>query len=129
MARQRYSITEQDYPAVLRYVQYKLRNLLEWPSDDNTEQNKSINAFKHCRDPVTLNSWCEKWLSGDQWRQLKTAARASRKRSRNTRRDKPKNITLTNNAWRMLSALAKRDRVTLSEFIESRLEKDWLKLD
>ena len=125
MAKQRYVITEQDYPAVLRYVQYKLRNNLSWPSDDLLERNE----FKKCRDPVTLNSWCEKWLSGEQWQQLKTAARASRKRSRNTRRDKPKNITLTNNAWRMLSALAKRDRVTLSEFIESRLEKDWLKLD
>ena len=125
MAKQRYVITEQDYPAVLRYVQYKLRNNLSWPSDDLLERNE----FKKCRDPVTLNVWCEKWLSGDQWQQLKTAARASRKRSRNTRRDKPKNITLTNNAWRMLSALAKRDEVTLSEFIESRLEKDWLKLD
>ena len=34
-------------------------------------------------------AWCEKWLSGDQWQQLKTATRASRKRSRNLRRDKP----------------------------------------
>ena len=31
-------------------------------------------------DPVTLNAWCEKWLSREQWQQLKTAARAAQLR-------------------------------------------------
>ena len=129
MAKQRYTITVQDHLSVLGYLESKQRNLMDWPTDDPLERIRSDKELRLCRDPVTLNAWCEKWLSREQWQQLKTAARAARKRSRNTHRAKPKNITLTHKAWRMLSALAKRDEVTLSEFIESRLEKDWLKLD
>ena len=125
MAKPRYTITVQDHLSVLGYLESKQRNLMDWPTDDPLKRIRSDKELRLCRDPVTLNSWCEKWLSGDQWRQLKTAARASRKRSRNLRRNKPKNITLTRKAWRMLSDLATRDRVTLSELIESRLEKEW----
>ena len=84
MARQRYTITVQDYLTVLGYLKSKQRNFLDWPTDDNFKKISSEEELRLFRDPVTLNAWCEKWLSREQWQKLKTAARAARRRSRNS---------------------------------------------
>jgi len=128
MARSRYTITELDMAAALVYIGSKLRDPY-WPSEDTSAQVKAERGFRTAkRDPVTLNRWCEKHLNADQWVQLKNAIRAARKRTVDLSRDPPKSVTLSHNAWRIISDLAKRDGITLSELIEDRLGKEWGKM-
>jgi macrodomain Ter protein organizer (MatP/YcbG family) len=128
MVRSRYTITEPDMAAALAYIGSKLRDPW-WPSEDTTAQVKAERGFRMAkRDPVTLNRWCEKHLSADQWIQLKNAIRAARKRTADLSRDPLKSVTLSHKAWQIISDLAKRDGVTLSELIEDRLGKEWGKL-
>ncbi len=127
MARQRYVVTKSDMPAVVSYIERKL--LLEpyWLESDGGK--RSFTRVK--RDPLMLQNWCDKWLSNEQWKQLKDAMRAARKRihDRTGDRDPKVNVTLTRRAWSMVTSLAKREGVTLSEFLESRFEDEWLALE
>ena len=70
----------------------------------------------------------EEWLSSAQWTQLKNAVRAARRRQADLSRDPTKHVTLPHRAWLMLHELAERDEVTLSELIEKKLEKAWMRL-
>ena len=128
MARSRFTITRQDQTAALAYISNKLRDPY-WPSEDTTRQLKAERKYKEAkRELVTLNEWCEKWLDSAQWTQLKNAIRAARKRTADLSRDPPKSVTLSRQAWRIISDLATRDGVTLSALIEDRLGKEWNKM-
>ncbi len=126
MARQRYVVTAGDKAAVISYIERKLSLEPNWLESDGGK--RSFARAK--RDTVRIQKWCDKCLSDEQWRQLKDAVRAARKRKHDRTGDRvPKvNITLSRRAWSMLRALAERDGVTLSEFIEKRFEKEWLKM-
>jgi len=114
--------------AALVYIGSNLRDPY-WPSEDTSAQVRAERKLRTAkRDPVRLNRWCEKHLSAAQWIQLKNAIRAARKRTADLSRDPPKTVTLSHKAWRIISDLAKRDGVTLSELIEDRLGKQWGKL-
>jgi macrodomain Ter protein organizer (MatP/YcbG family) len=114
--------------AAIAYIGSKLRDPW-WPSEDTTAQLKAERGFRTGkRDPVTLNRWCEKHLNATQWKQLKNAIRAGRKRTADLSRDPPKSITLSHKAWQIISDLGKRDGVTLSALIGTRLGKEWSKL-
>ncbi|MEA2078887.1 MAG: hypothetical protein U9P00_03355 [Pseudomonadota bacterium] len=128
MTGPRYSITEPDQTAAVVYLSSKLRHP-SWPTDDTKGHLSAVRTFKTVkRDPDKLTTWCEKYLSTDQWILLKAAIRQARKRTADLSRDKPKSVTLSHKAWRMLSDLAVRDGVTLSAVIEDRLAKEWGKL-
>jgi len=128
MARSRFTITRQDKTAALAYISNKIRDPY-WPSEDTTRQLKAERKYKDAkRELVTLNEWCEKWLDSAQWTQLKNAIRAARKRTADLSRDPPKSVTLSRQAWRIISDLATRDGVTLSTLIEDRLGKEWNKM-
>ena len=127
MARERYRVTEEDRPAVVAYIRRKFATEEYWLDSDSARR-----AFVQVqRDPGALNAWCEKWLSGEQWEQLKNAVRATRKRfaDRSGERDPKVNVTLSRHAWLIVRALAKRERVTLSEFLEGRFEQEWLDME
>jgi len=129
MARQRYTITEFDLSAAEKYLDRKLHE--ETLFDDDDQYLKAKRAFSKARsDEIKLNRWCENWLNTDQWIKLKASLRAARKRLNDYIDDKgpPVTITLSREAWQMLSALSKRNQLTLSEFIIKRHEKAWLKL-
>ena len=88
-------------------------------------------AFNRSKDDETkLNRWCETWLNSEQWIKLKDSLRAARKRLNDFIDDNgpPVTITISREAWLMLSSLSKRNHLTLSEFIIKRHEKAWLKL-
>jgi macrodomain Ter protein organizer (MatP/YcbG family) len=128
MARERYRITPEDLRYAVRYLSRKLQDGY-WVSDDVSTESKAERAFeKGRRDAVTLTAWGEEWLSSAQWTQLKNAVRAARRRRANLSRDPTKHVTLSHRAWLILHDLAERDGVTLSQFIEKRLHKAWLKL-
>ena len=129
MARERYRVTEEDRSAVVAYIRRKFATEEYWLESDSARR-----AFAQIqRDPGAgaINAWCEKWLSGEQWEQLKNAVRATRKRfaDRSGQRDPKVNVTLSRHAWLIVRALAKRERVTLSEFLEGRFEQEWLDME
>jgi macrodomain Ter protein organizer (MatP/YcbG family) len=128
MAKSRYVITKGDSAFAVSYLSRKLQGGY-WPSEYTSMEAKAEREYRSAmRDPVTLTSWCEKWLSSAQWIQLKNAIRAARRREADLALDPPKHVTLSHRAWLMLHDLAERDGVTLSAFIERRLEKEWMKL-
>jgi macrodomain Ter protein organizer (MatP/YcbG family) len=128
MPKTRYTITKDDWTFAVSYLSRKLQDGY-WLSDDVSTQTKAERAYQKVkRDPVTLNAWCERWLTSTHWTQLKNAIRASRSRQADLSRDPHKHVTLSHKAWLMLHELAERDGVTLSEFLETKLEKSWLKL-
>jgi macrodomain Ter protein organizer (MatP/YcbG family) len=128
MARERYTITDEDLGFAVSYLSRKLKDGY-WLSDDVSRETKAERAYEKAkRDAVTLTEWGEKWLSSSQWTQLKNAVRAARRRQADLSRDPPKHVTLSHRAWLMLHELAERDGVTLSELIEKKLEKAWVKL-
>ena len=128
MAKSKYTITQQDVAAATTYLSRKLDDGY-WLSEELSQNTKAEREHKNTkRDPVTLNAWCEKWLDSAQWTQLKNAIRAARRREADLKRDPPKHITVSHQAWVILRDLSKSDGVTYSEFIETRLEKEWMKL-
>lgn len=130
MSRQRYTITSFDLSAAEKYLHRKLHE--ETLFDDDELYFNAKRAFSKARgDAIKLNRWCEKWLNTDQWVKLKASLRAARKRLNDYIDDNgpPVTITISREAWQILSALSKRDKLTLSEFIVKHHEKSWLKLD
>lgn len=61
----------------------------------------------------TLSRWAENNLSDDEWRKLKIAIKVTKHRAKAKR----KTITLHLEAWEKLRNGAKREGVTLSEYI------------
>lgn len=128
MARQRYSITKDDLSYAAKYVASRLQENDYWLSPAGN-QSEAVEGFQQARgDYVALNSWCETWLSTEQWTTLKNAVRAARKRGRDHagQNDPPVHVTLSREAWKIVSDLSKRDRVTLSEWLISRHRDEWL---
>ena len=119
-----YTLKEQDFFPARTYISRKLANHPYWL--DNLEAE---NAWRQAqRDLVTLTRWCNDWLTPEQWRQMQSAIRAARKRRRDQSGSRQPNVhvTLSRPAWLILSALAKRDGVTLSQWLIQQHEKDWL---
>ena len=126
MTQPRYTLSKDDFPATVAYLQRKLATQPFWLDNLQAE-----NEWEHARrDPVTLQRWCERWLSTDQWRALKAAVRAARKRRRDRTgtRHPPVNVTLSRYAWSILSELARHDGLTLSDWLIHRHHDEWLKL-
>ena len=116
MARPKYRITPEDHWFARRWVEKKLANP-GWlgaarafaAQQDWNQREETANA---------LNDWCERWLTSEQWTQLKNAIRASRRRARGP---DVVTVTLSRYAWSILEFWARRDGCTLSEVIERRL--------
>jgi hypothetical protein len=126
MTQPRYCLSQDDLTAVRAYLQRKLATQPFWL--DNLQAEGEWDQAK--RDPLTLQHWCERWLDEDQWRALKAAVRAARKRRRDRTgpRTPPVNVTLSRRAWLILSELARHEGLTLSEWLIHRHYEEWLKL-
>ncbi len=127
MPRPRYTITKSDYKTARDYIARKFFQNASWPAEDDLESIRAERSFKRTTDVTTLNAWCEKWLTAEQWTQLKNAVRATRKRRAALAGEGRKHISLTHRAWLMLSNLSMRDGITISEWLEENLEDEWQK--
>jgi len=122
MPRPRYRITPEDYLYAEFYLSVRVRSLgIKFAkgissTDAGTEYQSIMRADRKKQQLDQLNQWCEKYLSRTEWMKLKSAIRKRRERFR--RSDEHKTVTLTSKAHRLLSQLAKRDNVTLSETLE-----------
>ena len=122
MPRPRYQITDDDFLHAEFYLTVRIRNL----RITFAKGISSIDAAADYQDAVRtdgktkrlelLNSWCERYLSGTEWKRLKSAIRKRRERFR--RADEQKTVTITAKAHRLLSQLAERDNVTFSGILE-----------
>lgn len=123
MTRARYTPRPEDWASIVAYVQRKLATEPFWLTDTVQAQDHWRQAK---RDLITLQQWCEQWLSAEQWQQLKAAVRAARRRRQRTG-DPPVNVTLSRQAWLIISNLARHDQMTLSEWLIERHYQEWLK--
>lgn len=116
MARPKYSITPADSSFARRWVEGKLANPAWLGPDRAWDAHQNLAA--RIESAAELNAWCEQWLDNTHWTQLKNAVRAARKRAKS---DGMVSVTLSRNAWGILSYWAERDACTLSGVIEQRL--------
>lgn len=116
MARNKYTITRSDHWFARRWIEGKLENPT-WLGEAATyAAQQALEGLDY--DAGQLNSWCEAWFSTREWTQMKNAIRAARRRA-----GEPavKTVTLSHNAWFILSHLAERQGCTMSEIIEQHL--------
>lgn len=126
MNQSRYTLSPQDVTAVRAYLHRKLATQPYWLDNDQAQREWPSAQ----RDPLTLQRWCERWLDADQRHALKAAVRAARKRRRDRTgpRNPPVNVTLSRQAWSILSDLARHEGLTLSDWLIHRHHAEWLKL-
>ena len=121
MPKKKYCVTDSDYNHARFYLADKLRDY-----GIQFAEEVSIASARDEFITVTdggekkgranrLNSWCEKYLNGHEWRKLKAAIRKRRERWGN---HEAKSIMITVEAHKLLSGIAKRDNVTFSEVLE-----------
>jgi len=118
MARQVYTINNYDHWYARRWIEKKLDNPA-WLANNRTYPARQ--ALKYVKDDaLSLNDWCQNWLKKEQWKQMKNAIRAARKRSHGV---ETKTVTLTHAAWFILDYHAQQNQCTLSEVIERKLSQ------
>lgn len=116
---------ENEFRQALRYIDRNLKLYDNWPGKDASDHERAKREFKRLRfahDLDGLEDWCGRWLNDARRRKLLTALRARKKRGGSGAGKKT--VSLDPRAWLYLSELAKRDKVTLSEFLIRRLEGD-----
>ena len=124
MGRKKYTISTEDLSAAVEYIQRKLMSDLNWPVADNQDAAESWKTAPET--PKIVNVWCEEWLDSRQWKQLKNSLLAARKRNRDKKTGEAvKHITLTPEAWGIISDLARHHNMTLSDFIIQQHQKQW----
>lgn len=117
MTEQRYVIDARDVITIRQYIHKKLQVDLSWelPLEAHRAFEQQV-----C-DAITLSQWCQQWLNPEQWQRLQSALRASRYRQRVRRKPSHYGVhvhmRLTYQAWSILTQLAKRDGLTVSEFV------------
>ncbi|HNP51522.1 MAG TPA: hypothetical protein PKJ85_06965 [Nitrosomonas nitrosa] len=123
MAEQKYVIRQQDKNAAVSYLDQQIASNPQWLSHDDAKRSIAEREYRDAKfESITLNDWCWKWLDETRWAQLKNAIQAARDRIESQKyRPQLKTISLTHNAWQILTDLAKHDEATLSEVIIKRL--------
>lgn len=71
MSRASFPIDAANLDAARAYIRQQFERLSWWPTQ---EPHQAREEFEQLPDtPEALVRWCEKWLDGGQWRQLKIA--------------------------------------------------------
>ena len=126
MARPKKVFTKTETRWARDYIRRKFGLDQDWPHYDNwAANNKARKAFDDLPpgDAGAMQGWCRSFLDDKQQEQLLCALRARKKRQNV---ELPlKNVTLTWEAWNYLSGLANRDKVTISDFLTKRLEREY----
>ncbi len=127
MARPRKRFTKEEFKRALSYIERKLKLDDTWPGGSLGGHERAYREFRKVRlrqDPEALKDWCERWLDEKGRKKLLAALRARKKRERQG--ECKKTVSLDQRAWLYLSGLARRDNVTLSEFLIKRLEEEYM---
>lgn len=124
--RKKKGFTPKETRWVRGYIERKFGIMKEWPNKEQRGVSKA--AFEAISTGHTESRevllWCCSWLSSAQWRSLKSTLGAWRYRQTKTGKEK-KEIHIEHDAWLYLTTLAKRDGVTISSFLISRLGDEY----
>lgn len=128
MARPRKRFTQKELEWAAEYIDRKFKLDDSWPGLSKKARRQAEKEFRLAvGQGPWLEDWCSRWLDEAALQRLLGAIRARRKRARQDRAGiLKKNLTLDERAWRCLKGLAARDKVTISQFIIDRLEKEYM---
>jgi len=90
MARPRYQLKNNDCQIVLGWLENKIINEpMRFPVPDNyaacLKARRELDSASHAPSGdlhIELNAWAERWLTREQWTQLKNALRVAKYRGR-----------------------------------------------
>lgn len=125
MARPNYTITADDFQHATAYLGHCLRTFRFDLKDlammeQAKEEFHAIPRMRTGRPAAErLQTWCDTYLTESEWKLAKASIRKRRQRwapSKTLR-----TITISEKAHRLLSELANRDQVTLSDVLEAYL--------
>jgi len=104
MARPAYKITKADFAIAVEYL------------EKHFSHSGGFMVLRQCSTPDMLQGWCDDYLTAAEWKKLKQVIWATRKRNKAEikPKQKPKNITISHQAWSELSELAEGEGITLS---------------
>lgn len=71
MARASFSIDASNLDAAKAFIRQQFDQLSWWPAQGPHQARAEFDQLPDTADALTL--WCEKWLDGGQWRQLRIA--------------------------------------------------------
>lgn len=71
MSRPAFNIDAANQAAVRAYIRQQFERLSWWPTQGPLQAKEEFEQLPD--SPDALTRWCEKWLDGGQWRQLKIA--------------------------------------------------------
>jgi hypothetical protein len=71
MTKRMFSIDHSNIELVRNHIREEFANKSWWPTEGPRQAEEEFERMKN--RPETLADWCEKWLDGSQWRQLKNA--------------------------------------------------------
>ena len=113
----RYAITAQELSQARAYLRRKLVFSPYWLDNVDAELQ-----FERLPIELTaLNDWCQRWLDNHQWQH--------RRRQASSDAGPDVHIRLSRQAHSVITALAKRDGITLSQFIVQHHYQAWLDLE
>jgi len=137
MPRKPYQITATDYSAAKSYLDKKVLMdqgmwLIGCRGDDVQAKNdyppQNARMSQAASERIDrLNQWCDRYLSPRQWTQLKNAIRSARRKNKPERLRAGATFTvkLTHDAYTYVKTLAAAHEMSISEFLETRLEQEW----
>lgn len=128
MNKQKYVIRQQDQSAAVGFLDKQISSGIYWLGEDISQSSMAEREYQGAKtNSNDLNAWCGKWLHDTQWAQLKNAISIARDQIEKQKyRPQLKTVSLTHNAWQILSELARNEGLTLSELIVNRLGNEWL---
>jgi hypothetical protein len=76
MTKRSFDIDASNLAAVTAYILRQFDQLSWWPTEGPEQAKEEFRKMQG--SPHELQQWCEKWLNGGQWRQLRNALRNNR---------------------------------------------------
>lgn len=127
MARPNYMIERDDLIHAKAYLGNRLRDYSlqfnkELDREPANQEFLRISASRTSKENAAeLNQWCDRYLNHEEWRKLKESIRKRRQRWAGNR--ELKTVTISAKSHKLMTELANRDQVTLSEALEFYLPK------
>lgn len=75
MAKNTFPIDSDNQQVIRDYILRQFKTQSWWPTEGPLQAREEFDALDDSAD--ALHAWCDKWLNGGQWRQLKVAVATS----------------------------------------------------
>jgi len=119
-----YIIRQQDINAAITFIDHQLSKNSGWLVETESLRMVAEQEYHQARiEHANFNAWCQKWLNKSRWAEIKQAIFLARDQQEVKSKyiEPHKMISVTHQAWQILSEIALQDQATLSEVIINRL--------